>query len=108
DGRYDELLAHCEDLARKGGQLLSVADPGIKALHATSEGCTPLHLATEKGSPKAVRAFIEAGANPDRRTPTGVAPLHIAARSRRLDMLRELLRLKANPLLEFGPPHHHQ
>ncbi|CBJ32087.1 EsV-1-199 [Ectocarpus siliculosus] len=93
-------------LLEKGANVSSVADPGITALHATSEGCTPLHLATEKGSPEAVRALIEAGANPDRRTPTSAwhRCTYIAARSGPLDTLRELLRLKANPLLEFEPP----
>ncbi|CAM9604061.1 unnamed protein product [Ectocarpus fasciculatus] len=60
-------------------------------------------MVTKDGSSEAVRASIEAGANPDRRTPTGLTPPQVVAGSGRLDTIREMLRGKANPLLECEP-----
>ena len=75
------------------------ADPGARDLN----GVTPLHLAAqENDNPAIVTILVEAGADPNARGPSGLTPLHMSwsqsASSRAAAVVRELMRLGANPL----------
>ena len=62
------------------------------------DGFTALHLACFFGGTEAVRALLEAGAdpNPPQDNPMGVAPLHSAAAARDNDAVRLLLEAGAD------------
>ena len=59
-------------------------------------GLTPLHLAVVR-HPDKVAALLDAGANPDARTPDGLTPLHLAAQSGSYDVVALLLSEGADP-----------
>ena len=59
-------------------QLLLYAGATVKPVTRVG-GYTPLHLASRAGHDAIVRALLEAGAEPDRFTTTGVTALHFAA-----------------------------
>ena len=63
------------------------------------DGFTALHYACFFGGTEAVRALLEAGAdpNPPQDNPMGVAPLHSAAAVRNRDAVRLLLEAGADP-----------
>ena len=62
----------------------------------------PIHLAADRGHLDVVAAQVEAGANIDGRAGDGRTPLWTATFAGRFDAVRELLRMKANPLLPMS------
>lgn len=69
-------------------------------LNATnSYGATPLHVAAQERHSEVMAALIEAGADVDRRLGDGRTPLLVAAGNGCLEAAKELLHVKANPLL---------
>ncbi len=60
-------------------------------------GLTPLHLAVAR-HPDKIAALLDAGANPNAKTPGGLTPLHLAAQSGSYDVVVLLLSEGADPL----------
>lgn len=63
----------------------------------TNVGSTPLHLAAANADPGALKALIDAGANPNARDHDGMTPLHVAAYSQNAAHAQLLLEAGANP-----------
>jgi ankyrin repeat protein len=55
------------------------------------DGQSPLHLAALKGDTGAVRALLEAGANPNAADSSGSTPLHCALETKHLQVARMLV-----------------
>ena len=69
-------------------------------LSSSGSGClglTPLHLAVAR-HPDKIAALLDAGANPNAKTPDGLTPLHLAAQSGSYDVVLILLAEGADPL----------
>lgn len=66
------------------------------------EGHTPLHLAAGEGLREITAALVGAGANVNCRLENGATPLYISACCGKLDVVKILIRAKADPLLSVG------
>lgn len=75
---------------------------GAKPEASTPDSTMPIHLAADRGHLDVVAAQVEAGANTDSRAGDGRTPLWTATFAGRFDAVRELLRMKANPLLPMS------
>ena len=77
--------------AERGAELLA-ADPGL-ATAWSSDGFTPLHLASFFGTEEMARMLLDRGADPNAvsRNPMAVQPLHSAAASRAVGIITMLL-----------------
>ena len=85
-------------------ELLMKAGSDLEAA-ATSDGFTPLHVAAMEGNPEVMEALIEAGANANSRLLIdGATPLLLGAEN--IDVVKLLLRAKADPLLPRSPAGH--
>ena len=88
------------DAARTGTAQEIVAalkpDAGSRDIR-TNVGSTPLHLAAANADPGALKALIDAGANPNARDHDGMTPLHVAAYSQNAAHAQLLLEAGANP-----------
>ena len=80
---------------------LLVIDARADLNAVNANGASPLLAAAAMGHGEIVVFLLEAGANPNNRTNDGETPLYHAAKHGPLDMVRELVRAKADPLL--GP-----
>jgi ankyrin repeat protein len=59
-------------------------------------GQTALHIAAQRWSTACLTQLLNAGADPDARTPDGDAPLHLAVRNVRLDAVKALIQKGAD------------
>lgn len=88
------------DAARTGTAQEIVAalkpDAGSRDIR-TNVGSTPLHLAAANADPGALKALIDAGANPNARDHDGMTPLHVAAYSQNAAHAQLLLEAGADP-----------
>lgn len=88
------------DAARTGTAQEIVAalkpDAGSRDIR-TNVGSTPLHLAAANADPGALKALIDAGANPNARDHDGMTPLHVAAYSQNAVHAQLLLEAGADP-----------
>ena len=94
-------------LAAKGADLEATVPGDVRdgdGRFVFSRGSWAVHAAVYAGMVGAVRALVEAGANPDAADATGHTPLMQACRSldaeERVAIVRELLRAGADPALE--------
>ena len=71
-------------------------DPGSRDIR-TNVGSTPLHLAAANADPRALKALIDAGADPNARDHDGMTPLHVAAYSQNATHAQLLLEAGADP-----------
>lgn len=72
------------------------ADPASRDFR-TRVGSTPLHLAAANADPGALKALIDAGADPTARDHDGMTPLHVAAYSQNARHAQLLLEAGADP-----------
>ena len=72
------------------------SDPSSRDIR-TKVGSTPLHLAAANAEPGALKALIDAGADPNVRDHDGMTPLHVAAYSQNARHALLLLEAGANP-----------
>lgn len=113
-------------LLKAGANVAVAADEGFTALHfaaqydhlavtkmllaaggvdlelQTERGATPLLVAADTGHTEIATALIEAGANPNCRSPDGETPLYAAAHHGNLAVVTALLSAKADPLLAMA------
>lgn len=71
-------------------EVLLYAGAAIRPLTRVG-GYSPLHLAARSGHPAIVAALLEAGADPNFWTDTGVTPLHFAAQANDAESVRALV-----------------
>ncbi len=76
-------------------EVLLYAGAAIRPLTRVG-GYSPLHLAARSGHPAIVAALLEAGADPNFWTDTGVTPLHFAAQANDAESVRVLVEYGAD------------
>ena len=81
------------------------------AVCVLQSGLTPLHVASFMGHTAIVTFLLESGAQTETATMRGETALHLAARANQIEVMRILIRARANvdarakvlsPLLEFS------
>jgi ankyrin repeat protein len=86
---------------------LAIVQQGAIVANETDDEAkwTPLHFAAQLGSVELTTALLKAGANIDAQTSQGFSPLYIATKQQKLEVLKVLISMGANPNLKDG---HHQ
>src|SRR5207245_702031 len=78
-------------------ELLARGNQGISSRARGELAFTPLHFAVQRGDLEAVKALLEAGADVDKPTTSGMSPLVLAINNAHYEVAAYLLRHGADP-----------
>lgn len=91
---HDATANGCVEAAKK------LVAEGADVNAVNQDGCTPLHLAADRGFPLLVRILVEAGADVNRQDSEGQTALHYAAICEFDQVCQQLLEAGADPSLK--------
>jgi hypothetical protein len=103
--RYDEA-PDVISAAKSGANVNMVLEPEKHEKFRVTRETTPLIQAIGMSRVNAVKALLQAGADPNLRDPLGMPPLLHAVRGNNLGPVRDLLEAKADPNSAYIPPPH--